>query len=96
LQHRPTSDAAALLEGLPSGRGGLDDFPELKLQRNAPGCACCSGNLVFRVTLNRLLKDDPKRLYIGVAPGTHLGQLATMLATPPYSEWLEIAEKISL
>ncbi len=85
-----------MLEGLPSGRGALDDFPGLKLQRNAPGCACCSGNLVFRVTLNRLLQGEPQRLYIGAAPGTHLDQLATMLSAPPYSERLEIVERISL
>jgi hypothetical protein len=96
LQARPTPGAAALLEGLPSGRGGLDDLPQLKLQRNAPGCACCGGNLVFRVTLNRLLQAGPSRLYIGVAPGTHLDPLATMLAAPPYSERLEVKERISL
>lgn len=96
LRSRPSDAPAAMLEGLPSGRSGLDDFPALQVRRSAPGCLCCTGNLVLRVTLNRLLREQPSRLYIAVTPGTHIDQLATMLSAMPYSEWLDLEQKISL
>ena len=44
----------------------------LQLLRIAPGCLCCSGNLVLRVTLNRLLRHPPARLFISLADATHI------------------------
>jgi G3E family GTPase len=71
-------------------------MPQLSIRRSAPGCLCCTGNLVLRVGLNRLLRERPERLYISVGPGTHLPVLSTMLTSPPYDAWLTVSENISL
>lgn len=71
-------------------------MPDLNIRRSAPGCLCCTGNLVLRVGLNRLLREGPDRLYISVAAGTHLPVLSTMLTSPPYDAWLTLTENISL
>jgi hypothetical protein len=46
---------AVLLEGLPDGTTIISPSPSVLIERIAPGCLCCTGNLVLRVTLNRLL-----------------------------------------
>jgi G3E family GTPase len=68
-------------------------FPSasLLISRIAPGCLCCTGNLVLRVTLNRLLRESPRRLFIGVARGEHLDQLRSWLESAPYDQLLELA-----
>ncbi|MEN9867414.1 MAG: hypothetical protein RL748_3004, partial [Pseudomonadota bacterium] len=58
---KPATRFTVLLEGLASGQGLLEQlqqhYPQtFTLQRIAPGCLCCSGNLVMRVSLNRLLR----------------------------------------
>jgi hypothetical protein len=88
--------AALLLEGLPTGSSPLDEMSQLTIRRTSPGCLCCAGNLVMKVTLDRLLRARPPRLYLGVAPGTHLQALATMLTAPPYSDWLQLKETVSV
>jgi G3E family GTPase len=60
------------------------------IERIAPGCLCCTGNLVLRVTLNRLLRRRPGRLYIGLATTEHLDQLRSWLQAPPYDQLLEL------
>lgn len=86
---------AVLLEGLPDGSGQLEtllaspDAPgAATLIRLAPGCLCCSGNLILRVSLNRLLRRKPGRLFIALAATAHIGQLRTQLQTAPYDDWL--------
>lgn len=79
---------AVILEGMPDGNPMLDASPSLLLSRIAPGCLCCAGNLVMRVTLNRLLRQRPAHLYIGVASGTHLEQLRSWLSSAPYDQLL--------
>jgi hypothetical protein len=89
----PLSDAACravLLEGLPDGQTLLVPSPTLLIERIAPGCLCCTGNLVLRVTLNRLLRRKPERLYIGLATTEHLDQLRSWLQHPPYDQLLEL------
>jgi hypothetical protein len=81
---------AVLLEGLPDGTTILTPSPTLLIERIAPGCLCCTGNLVLRVTLNRLLRRRPERLYIGLAPTGHLDQLRSWLQQPPYDQLLEL------
>ena len=86
---------AVLLEGLPDGRSLLLDSPlvdsaQLNVQRIAPGCLCCTGNLVLRVTLNRILRRQPDRLFIGLATTEHLDQLRSWLQAPPYDQLLEL------
>jgi G3E family GTPase len=82
---------AIVLEGLASGTAGLVSDPTLALVRIAPGCLCCTGNLVMRVTLNRLLRQHPARLFIGMADAAHLDQLRSWLSCPPYDQLLVLA-----
>ncbi len=86
--HRAT---AIILEGLAPGSSPLDAFSDrLHPARIAPGCLCCTGNLVLRVTLNRLLRQRPERLFIGVARGEHLDQLRSWLQSEPYDQLLRL------
>ena len=87
----PGQSTAVILEGLADGNSILADLAEhtappavLQLLRIAPGCLCCSGNLVLRVTLNRLLRHPPARLFISLADATHIEQLRTWLTASPY------------
>jgi hypothetical protein len=80
---------AIVLEGLAPGNSPLDTLPAHVLRaRIAPGCLCCAGNLVLRVTLNRMLRQRPERLFIGVARSEHLDQLRSWLQTEPYDQLL--------
>lgn len=80
---------ALILEGLSDGK--LATLPhELDIKRIAPGCFCCIGNLTLRVTLNRLLRKPPARLYISIADSTHLAQLREFLSNAPYDAFLEM------
>jgi hypothetical protein len=82
---------AVILEGLASGDSPLDTLPEdWRAARIAPGCLCCTGNLVLRVTLNRLLRRHPQRLFIGVAQSEHLDQLRSWLQSEPYDQLLTL------
>jgi hypothetical protein len=83
----PAAETALILEGLPNGSSALEQLPhfsELHVARIAPGCLCCTGNLTMRVTLNRILRRRPGRLYIGLATAEHLAQIRQFLAQPPY------------
>jgi hypothetical protein len=66
----------------------------VQIHRIAPGCLCCAGNLVLRVTLNRLLRHPPTRIYISLAASTHIGQLRESLSSAPYDQWLTIGENM--
>lgn len=72
----------------------LESGPGLQVLRIAPGCLCCDGNLVLRVTLNRLLRQRPGRLFIGVASSEHLDQLRSWLAAPPYDQLLALSPTV--
>ncbi|WP_426194299.1 GTPase [Massilia sp. DWR3-1-1] len=85
--------AAILLEGMPSGHTILPDH--LGAVRIAPGCLCCSGNLVLRVTLNRIMRRRPARLFIGLASTEHLDQLRSWLLAPPYDQLLALTPDLS-
>jgi hypothetical protein len=86
---------AILLEGLADGRSLLPASDTILIQRIAPGCLCCTGNLVLRVTLNRILRRPPERLYIGLATTEHLDQLRSWLSCPPYDQLLELTPDLS-
>jgi hypothetical protein len=81
---------AIILEGLAPGTSPLDSLPLHPPLRIAPGCLCCTGNLVLRVTLNRLLRQRPGRLFIGVARSEHLDQLRSWLQAEPYDQLLRL------
>jgi hypothetical protein len=93
--HQNGAFSAVILEGLPDGQPVLHPSPSLLIERIAPGCLCCAGNLVLRVTLNRLLRRAPPgrriaRLYIGVANAEHLDQLRSWLGSAPYDQLLDL------
>ena len=81
---------AVILEGLGVAATPLETGHGLQVMRIAPGCLCCDGNLVLRVTLNRLLRQRPRRLFIGLASSEHLDQLRSWLAAPPYDQLLAL------
>ena len=81
---------AVILEGLPDGNPVLEYSDKLMISRIAPGCLCCAGNLVMRVTLNRLLRQRPTRLFIGVTGTAHLDQLRSWLSSTPYDQLLAL------
>lgn len=87
--------AAVILEGLPDPRSILTPSDFLEVHRIAPGCVCCTGNLVLRVTLNRVLRRRPERLYIGLASTEHLDQLRSWLQQAPYDQLLELTPELS-
>ena len=90
-----TQSTAAILEGIPSGHGALDE-PRHNLQviRIAPGCVCCVGNLTLRVHLNRILRKSPQRLFIALSNDTHLAQVREFLMQEPYRTLLTLSEEI--
>lgn len=86
---------AVILEGLPDPRSLLTPSDSLEIHRIAPGCVCCTGNLVLRVTLNRVLRRRPAQLYIGLASTEHLDQLRSWLQQAPYDQLLELTPDLS-
>jgi G3E family GTPase len=93
--HHTGAKSAVILEGLASGNSLLDTLPAHVLRaRIAPGCLCCAGNLVLRVTLNRLLRQRPERLFIGVARSEHLDQLRSWLESEPYDQLLRLTPNL--
>jgi len=79
---------AVILEGLPSGEFCLQASAQVRLQRIAPGCFCCIGLLSMKVTLNRLLRPPPARLYLAVASTEHLDNIKQTLAQAPFNDLL--------
>ncbi len=89
----PGLACAAIIEGLPSGAAPLNDIPpevSLEVIRVAPGCPCCTGNLTMRVTLNRVLRRSPARLYLSLSDATHRDQVLMFLQAPQYLDLLAI------
>lgn len=86
---------AVILEGFGVAADPLENGPGLHVTRIAPGCLCCDGNLVLRVTLNRLLRQRPRRLFIGLASSEHLDQLRSWLQSAPYDQLLRLDPVVS-
>jgi hypothetical protein len=89
----PGLACAAIIEGLPSGAAPLNEVPpdvSLVVVRVAPGCPCCTGNLTMRVTLNRVLRRSPARLYLSLSDATHREQVLIFLQAPQYLDLLAI------
>ncbi len=100
----PGVPSAIILEGLSDGGSALvfDDCVEdtpaqyaANVIRIAPGCLHCSGNLVLRVTLNRVLRRPPARLYISLASAEHLELLREWLSGAPYDALLALQPDIA-
>lgn len=85
-----------ILEGLPSGIMPLQSHPSLIVERIAPGCFCCIGNLVLRVTLNRMLRQKPECLYLAMNNQEHLGSLKNFLESEPYIDLFTFEREVIL
>jgi G3E family GTPase len=95
----PNTTTALILEGLPDATTQLDgitDRQTVYIARIAPGCLCCTGNLTMRVTLNRILRHPPARLYISLATAAHLAQIRHFLQQAPYDKLLTLTKDIYL
>jgi len=91
------STVALILEGMPDGGPSLDAViarTDVTIVRIAPGCVCCTGNLVMTVTLNRLLRRHPARLFISLASSTHLPQIRQFLTQAPYDALLTLTDDL--
>jgi len=89
----PGLACAAIIEGLPSGAAPLSELPPevaLDIVRVAPGCPCCTGNLTMRVTLNRVLRRSPAKLYLSLSDATHRDEVLLFLQAPQYLDLLAI------
>jgi hypothetical protein len=92
---QPACATAVILEGFPDGASPLENLEHayrLKIFRIAAGCLCCTGNLVMRVTLNRILRDPPQQLFLSIADASHIDALRNFLTTAPYDELLLLTE----
>ena len=100
----PGVPSVIILEGLSDGGSALAfdpaDNPDAinslpQVLRIAPGCLHCSGNLILRVTLNRVLRRPPARLYISLASAEHLELLRSWLSEAPYGGLLDLRSDIA-
>lgn len=92
----PALTTALILEGMPDGKSVLKPGPDLLISRIAPGCFCCIGNLTLRVTLNRILRHPPARLYISLAQASHLDQIRLFLTQAPYDALLALTGELDV
>lgn len=88
---------ALILEGLPDGTDSFvkfDHVANLQIKRIAPGCVCCIGNLTLRVTLNRILRNPPTRLYLSLAAADHIEEVRRFLTRAPYDALLTFTDDV--
>ncbi len=93
-QDFPAGVSAAIVEGIANDRGALHALAAasvMKVIRVAPGCPCCTGNLTMQITLNRLLREKPVRLYLSLADASHLANVRKFLQQAQYLEHLELS-----
>jgi hypothetical protein len=96
---RIAGPASIILEGLPDGRDLLSTLTlsaAPRVARMPPGCPCCAGNLVMRVTLNRLLRPAPAHLFVAIADPAHVPALRAFLASEQYTGLLALQDDIVL
>lgn len=92
-----TNGAGVIIEGLPDGTGRLEALAnsgQLQLQRIAPGCPCCLGNLTVRVTLNRMLRQNLPQIYLGISDPAHLPAIRTFLQEAQYRDHLVLGPEV--
>lgn len=94
LPHISPSKSGVLLEGLPTGQLILENTELLTVERIAPGCFCCIGQIAMRVTLHRLLRLQLAHLYIAINDAQHLLPLKETLSQPQYAQLLTFENEI--
>jgi G3E family GTPase len=91
LAERPDTERWALMVNGIAGLADADRDPGVTVAMLAGGCACCSGQVVFGVTLTRLLRGGPFQwLLIEVSGIGHPGRLVDRLRIP------ELASRLSI
>lgn len=91
LAERPDTERWALMVNGIAGLADADRDPGVTVAMLAGGCACCSGQVVFGVTLTRLLRGGPfQRLLIEVSGIGHPGRLVDRLRIPELVSRLSI------
>ncbi|AKU22576.1 GTPase [Massilia sp. MB5] len=99
----PGRYTAIILEGLADANSPLvydesdasaDGRPQVI--RIAPGCLCCAGHLVLRVTLHRILRRPPAQLFISLADASHLERLRASLSSAPYDALLHLSPDLAV
>ena len=96
---QPGEEAVVIMEGLPDGKSSSPLQHALapsQLIRIAPGCVCCTGSLTMRVTLNRVLRRAPQRLFISLASDAHLVQIRQFLSAPDYQRLLSLTDDLRI
>lgn len=94
--HTNQEKLGVLLEGLPSGSMFLQTSSTLQVERIAPGCFCCIGQLAMRVSLNRLLRQQLGHLFIAINDEQHLSSFHASLSQAPYAELINCKDIVSL
>jgi len=97
----PVAAIAILFEGLSlrdAEENLLPVFSEqgVKVIRIAQNCFCCTGNLTMRVSLDRLLRSSPRRLYIAIASIGHIEALRRFLSAAPYHDRLFLTDDLQI
>lgn len=93
-----SSSTVVIAEGIANSDAtlhALEAQQQLQVFRIAPGCPCCSGNLTMRVTLNRILRRPPQRLYLSIASAAHLPQMRKFLQESQYQSLLSLSEELN-
>ncbi|MBI1834466.1 MAG: GTPase [Burkholderiales bacterium] len=85
-----------LLEGLPTGSPLLHTSSTLLVERIAPGCFCCIGQLAMTVSLHRLLRRQLDYLFIAINDISHAHALYLHLQSEPYSQRLKCENMMTL
>lgn len=94
LHHKPIGTRWAVLTQprlMPLETAATD----VSLQSTPPGCACCVGNVPFRVALTRLMRDArPDGLVVELGALDHREQVERMFADPWFSKAIKLVATI--
>ncbi|MFZ6818854.1 GTPase [Undibacterium sp. Ji22W] len=93
---QPNKKSGVLLEGLPSGQLILENSSLLSVERIAPGCFCCIGQIAMRVTFQRLLRLRLAHLYIAINDAQHLSSLKSIFSQAQYAQLVKCENEIIL
>ena len=70
--------------------------PHVVVKRAPNGCACCTGSVLFRVTLAHLLREGPARLVVDLGPGTDVATLEAQMQRGSLARALRVVGRVDL
>lgn len=71
-------------------------WPQVIIRTAPPGCACCVGNVPFRVALTRLMRGErPDALIVELGALDHLDQVRDMFADPWFSQAIRLVGAVT-